>query len=90
MIVQNCFFMHLLEVEVWRVEGNKLAEVKKEDYGNFFAGDCYVILYTYKPKLRDEYILYSWQGQNSTKDEVYKMFFQEKLYSLHAVVILQK
>ena len=58
------------QVEVRRVEGNKLVDVKKEEYGNFFAGDCYVILYTYKPKTREEYIIYFWQGQSSTKDEV--------------------
>ena len=52
------------------MEGNNLNPVKKEEYGNFFAGDCYVILYTYRPKAREEYIIYFWQGQSATKDEV--------------------
>ena len=63
-------FVWTNKVEVWRVEGNKLAEVKKEDYGKFFAGDCYLILYTYVPSGREEYIIYYWQGNDATKEEV--------------------
>lgn len=72
------------KVEVWRVEGNKLVDVKKDDYGSFFAGDCYVILYTYRPKSRDEYFIYFWQGQSATKDEITaSAFFATQLDDKH-------
>jgi len=58
------------KVEVWRVEGVEMVPVKKENYGEFYAGDCYIILYTYLYKNKDEYIIYFWQGQQSTVDEV--------------------
>lgn len=47
-----------------------MVPVKKENYGEFYAGDCYIILYTYLYKNKDEYIIYFWQGQQSTVDEV--------------------
>ncbi|CAK8673662.1 gelsolin-like [Clavelina lepadiformis] len=72
------------KVEVWRVEGNKLAEVKKEDYGKFFAGDCYLILYTYVPSGREEYIIYYWQGNDATKEEIAgSAFFATQLDDKH-------
>ena len=60
----------LLQVKVWRVESSKLVQVDKEDYGMFYSGDCYVILYTYGTKSSQKYIIYFWQGQSSTRDEV--------------------
>ena len=30
-------------LEIWRVEKLKLVRVKKEDYGNFFSGDSYLV-----------------------------------------------
>ena len=49
-----------------------MVPVDKENYGEFYAGDCYIILYTYLYKNKDEYIIYFWQGQQSTVDEVVK------------------
>ena len=58
------------QVEVWRVEGNDLVEVNSASFGHFYAGDSYVILYTYRPRRKEEYIIYTWQGLDSSKDEV--------------------
>jgi len=58
------------KVEVWRVEGSEKVAVKKEDYGKFFAGDSYIILYTYICRNKEEYIIYFWQGKQSTIDEI--------------------
>ena len=55
---------------MWRVEGSKKVAVNPSNYGKFFAGDSYIILYTYTPKCREEYIIYYWQGLESTIDEV--------------------
>ncbi len=57
------------EVQMWRIENFEKAEVSKDDFGQFFSGDSYIVLYTYKPKNREEYMLYFWQGRNSTRDE---------------------
>jgi len=61
---------------VWRVEGKDLVEVNRESRGHFYAGDSYVIMYTYRPRRKEEYIIYTWQGLDSSKDEV---LFIEKI-----------
>jgi hypothetical protein len=33
---------------VWRIEDFKKVEVPRESYGQFYGGDSYVLLYTYK------------------------------------------
>nr|XP_002128995.1 gelsolin [Ciona intestinalis] len=58
------------KVQVWRIEGADKAEVKKEDYGRFYAGDCYIVLYTYSPRGREQYIIYFWQGSQASQDEI--------------------
>ncbi|KAI4893361.1 hypothetical protein NFI96_023749, partial [Prochilodus magdalenae] len=58
------------ETEIWRVEtgskGESKVPVDPKTYGQFYGGDCYIILYTY----RKGQIIYTWQGSNSTIDEV--------------------
>jgi len=57
------------KVEVWRIEKSELAVVPQRAHGVFFGGDCYVILYSYGVKDKEQYIIYFWQGRNSTTDE---------------------
>ncbi|XP_067865649.1 adseverin [Heterodontus francisci] len=52
--------------EIWRVESNGRIPVDRGAYGQFFGGDCYIILYTY----RLGQIIYTWQGANATRDEL--------------------
>ncbi|KAK2497804.1 hypothetical protein MC885_012752, partial [Smutsia gigantea] len=54
------------KVEIWRVENNGRIEVDRSSYGEFYGGDCYIILYTY-PRGQ---IIYTWQGANATRDEL--------------------
>ncbi|KAK7124890.1 hypothetical protein R3I94_019073 [Phoxinus phoxinus] len=59
------------KTQIWRVEcGNKEGDTKvpvnPETYGQFYGGDCYIILYTYT---KGE-IIYTWQGSSSTIDEL--------------------
>ncbi|XP_015275092.1 PREDICTED: adseverin [Gekko japonicus] len=54
------------KVEIWRVESSGRIPIEPETYGQFYGGDCYIILYTY-PKGQ---IIYTWQGANATKDEL--------------------
>jgi hypothetical protein len=57
------------KVEVWRVEDFELVPQERKLYGQFFAGDSYVILYTYEVDGVDNYIIYFWQGNESSQDE---------------------
>uniref|UniRef100_A0A8C1K3K9 Macrophage-capping protein n=1 Tax=Cyprinus carpio TaxID=7962 RepID=A0A8C1K3K9_CYPCA len=59
------------KTQIWRVEcGNTTGDTKvpvdPETYGQFYGGDCYIILYTYT---KGE-IIYTWQGSSSTIDEL--------------------
>ncbi|XP_033629661.1 advillin-like isoform X1 [Asterias rubens] len=56
-------------VKIWRIENFELVEQDQALYGQFFGGDSYVILYTYKVKGREQYIIFFWQGQESSIDE---------------------
>jgi len=57
-------------LEVWRVENFDKAPVDKKEYGQFYQGDSYVMLYTYKDsKGKENYIIYFWQGLDSSQDE---------------------
>ncbi|XP_044149208.1 adseverin [Bufo gargarizans] len=54
------------KVEIWRVESSGRVPVDSSTYGQFYGGDCYIILYTY-PKGQ---IIYTWQGAKATRDEL--------------------
>ncbi|KAK2150642.1 hypothetical protein LSH36_397g02032 [Paralvinella palmiformis] len=50
----------------------EVTEWPTEDYGNFFSGDSYIILNTYKPNEDSEELAYDvhfWIGKYSTQDE---------------------
>jgi len=60
------------ELKIWRVEDFKKVEVAEETQGEFFGGDSYVLLYSYKPSAtstKQEHIIYFWQGRDSSQDE---------------------
>ncbi|KAL8612457.1 hypothetical protein ACOMHN_058585 [Nucella lapillus] len=54
------------KLKVWRVEHGDLVAQPEESYGNFYSGDCYLVLYTFKPQ---RHFLYFWQGAKSSWDE---------------------
>jgi hypothetical protein len=57
-------------LEIWRVENFDKAPVDKKEYGQFYQGDSYVMLYTYKDSRgKENYIIYFWQGLDSSQDE---------------------
>ncbi|KAF2351874.1 Gelsolin-like domain [Trinorchestia longiramus] len=55
--------------EIWRINKFNLEPVPEHAFGQFFMGDCYVILYAYSVGSTENYIIYHWQGLHSTKDE---------------------
>lgn len=57
------------KLEIWRIENMQKVPVPPTQYGQFFSGDSYILLYTYLVKNRPKYIIYFWQGRDSTSDE---------------------
>jgi len=57
------------KVEIWRIHNFDKVNVPKEQYGQFYGGDSYIILYTYEINKKPAWIIYFWQGNQSTSDE---------------------
>uniref|UniRef100_A0A8C9LG16 Villin like n=1 Tax=Pavo cristatus TaxID=9049 RepID=A0A8C9LG16_PAVCR len=58
------------DVEVWRIEDLQMQPVDPKTYGQFYGGDCYLVLYTYHRSGRPHYVLYMWQGRHASVDEI--------------------
>lgn len=58
-------------VQVWRINKFKVEHWDKDQYGEFYNGDSYIVLNTYKEKESDEllYDVHFWIGKYSTQDE---------------------
>jgi len=54
---------------IWRIENFAKAPLEPSLYGQFFAGDSYIVLYTYKSGSKENNIIYFWQGRQSSQDE---------------------
>ncbi|OCT75442.1 hypothetical protein XELAEV_18030622mg [Xenopus laevis] len=72
------------KVEVWRIENLEMAEVEPRTYGQFYGGDCYLILYTYMKSGKPNYLLYMWLGRHASQDEITACAYQavqlDKMY----------
>uniref|UniRef100_A0A6Q2WQD3 Gelsolin-like domain-containing protein n=1 Tax=Esox lucius TaxID=8010 RepID=A0A6Q2WQD3_ESOLU len=64
------------QVQIWRIEKLELRELHPSSYGLFYAGDCYLVLYTYMRAKKQQYILYMWQGCHATQDEIAACAYQ--------------
>ncbi|XP_043941617.1 adseverin-like [Protopterus annectens] len=58
------------KVQIWRIEDGDKKPVPPSSYGQFYGGDCYLILYTYKGNKGEQHFIYIWQGQKATRDEL--------------------
>ncbi|XP_067892908.1 scinderin like b [Heterodontus francisci] len=58
------------KVQIWRIEEFDKQPVDPSSYGQFYGGDCYIILYTYQLGGREKHLIYTWQGKKATKDEL--------------------
>ncbi|XP_037535559.1 advillin [Nematolebias whitei] len=54
---------------IWRIEKMELVQVPEKSYGNFYEGDCYVLLFTQKLKSALSYNIHYWIGSESSQDE---------------------
>lgn len=58
--------------EIWRIEKFQVKHWPKEEYGNFYSGDSYIILHTYQPDPSSPALAWDvhfWIGKHSTQDE---------------------
>lgn len=58
-------------VEIWRIEQFQVVVWPKEEYGNFFKGDSYIVLYTTADPESGKllYDIFFWLGSESSTDE---------------------
>ncbi|KAL2090564.1 hypothetical protein ACEWY4_012827 [Coilia grayii] len=54
---------------IWRIEKMELVLVPEKSHGNFFEGDCYVLLHTHKVGSSLSYNIHYWIGSLSSQDE---------------------
>jgi len=57
------------KLETHRIEDMKPVLVPQELNGILYGGDSYILKYTYLKSGKENYILYFWQGSQSSKDE---------------------
>ncbi|OXB77121.1 UNVERIFIED_CONTAM: hypothetical protein H355_007768 [Colinus virginianus] len=56
-------------IQIWRIENMEMVPVPTKSYGNFYEGDCYVLLSTRKTGSSFSYDIHYWLGKNSSQDE---------------------
>nr|KAF6476844.1 villin like [Rousettus aegyptiacus] len=58
------------KVEVWCIQDLGRQPVDPKHHGWLFAGNCYLVLYTYQKMGHVQYILYLWQGHQATTHKI--------------------
>ena len=56
-------------ISIWRIEKFKVVAWPKEQYGEFYDGDSYIILHTYKVDDTIKHNVHFWLGAETTQDE---------------------
>ena len=56
-------------LEIWRIEKKEPARVDPKTFGQFYSGDTYILLKTYKNKEALAWNIHFWLGKESTQDE---------------------
>uniref|UniRef100_A0A8D2LUQ2 Scinderin n=1 Tax=Varanus komodoensis TaxID=61221 RepID=A0A8D2LUQ2_VARKO len=56
-------------LQIWRIEQLDLVPVPQPLHGNFYVGDAYLVLHTFKRSSATFYNLHYWLGKECTQDE---------------------
>ncbi|NXQ35456.1 VILI protein, partial [Alaudala cheleensis] len=56
-------------IQIWRIENMEMVPVPTKSYGNFYEGDCYILLSTRKCGSNFNYDIHYWLGKESSQDE---------------------
>jgi hypothetical protein len=54
------------KVDIWQIQEFEKVPIAPDQYGTFYTGCSYIILYTYTQKWKEAFIIYFWQGRNSS------------------------
>lgn len=55
---------------IWRIEDFEKVAFDEDLYGQFWGGDSYIVLYTYRnAQDQEEHAIYFWLGDTSSQDE---------------------
>ncbi|KAI1724296.1 gelsolin repeat domain-containing protein [Ditylenchus destructor] len=54
-------------LQIWRIKKFSLEDVPKEQYGNFYSGDSYILLHTKNP---GDWDVHFWLGRDTSQDEM--------------------
>jgi hypothetical protein len=57
------------ETAVWRIEGFEKVAIEASKVGQFYAGDSYLVRYSYQAHGKTHYLIYFWLGSQSSADE---------------------
>ncbi|XP_074524428.1 advillin [Halichoeres trimaculatus] len=60
---------HSPGIIIWRIEKMELVQLPEKCYGNFYIGDCYLLLSTQKVSSSLSYDIHYWIGSHSSQDE---------------------
>ncbi|GAA6215657.1 advillin-like [Lates japonicus] len=60
---------HTPGIIIWRIEKMELVQISEKSFGNFYEGDCYVLLSTQKMSSSLSYDIHYWIGSQSSQDE---------------------
>ncbi|XP_037630867.1 advillin [Sebastes umbrosus] len=60
---------HSSGIIIWRIEKLELVQIPEKSYGNFYEGDCYILLSTQKVSSSLCYDIHYWIGSQSSQDE---------------------
>ncbi|KAL9224110.1 hypothetical protein vseg_000179 [Gypsophila vaccaria] len=56
-------------LQVWRVNGNGKTRLSASEQSKFYSGDCYIFQYSYAGEEQEEYLIGTWFGKQSIKEE---------------------
>ncbi|GLC46734.1 hypothetical protein PLESTB_001357700 [Pleodorina starrii] len=56
-------------VRIWRVKDFSLLDEPKQSHGQFFSGDCYLVLDSFKAEGTIRHHIHFWLGKDTTADE---------------------
>lgn len=63
------------ELDFWLITGKDRSELPRQEYGHFFAGNCYLLIYRVqvgedqKGNSLDRHVVYYWQGHHSSRED---------------------
>ncbi|KAK9274850.1 hypothetical protein L1049_022104 [Liquidambar formosana] len=56
-------------LQVWRINGQEKTLLPASDQSKFYSGDCYIFQYSYPGEDKEEYVIGTWFGKQSSEEE---------------------